>query len=140
MSVHGRCAQPHKETCRLAAAALAILTANFIGRQVSDNESGNGPQTVSTGDVVQTVAGNPNAIGYASIASVSDNVKAVGIEDVMPTKEAIQDGDYKVQRNFVLVTRKDEALSKAAQDFFDFATSEAADDLITEAGAVPVKR
>lgn len=97
-------------------------------------------ELTSTGDVVQTVAGNPNAIGYASVASVSDNVKAVGIEGVMPTKEAIQDGDYKIQRNFVLVTRKDEALSKAAQDFFDFATSEAADDLITEAGAVPVKR
>lgn len=97
-------------------------------------------ELTSTGDVVQTVAGNPNAIGYASVASVSDNVKAVGIEGVMPTKEAIQDGDYKIQRNFVLVTRKDEELSKAAQDFFDFATSEAADELITEAGAVPVKR
>ena len=40
----------------------------------------------------------------------------------------------------MLVTKKDTALSKAAQEFFDFATSEQADSLITEAGAVPVKR
>lgn len=97
-------------------------------------------ELTSTGDVVQTVSGNPNAIGYASVASVNDTVKMVSVEGVKPTTETIQDGEYKVQRNFVLVTKKDTALSKAAQDFFDFATSEQADSLITEAGAVPVKR
>ncbi len=97
-------------------------------------------ELTSTGDVVQTVAGNPNAIGYASVASVNDSVKAVSIEGVEPTTEAIQDGQYKIQRNFVLVTKKDVSLSGAAQDFFDFATSEQADDLITQAGAVPIKR
>ena len=97
-------------------------------------------ELTSTGDVVQTVSGNPNAIGYASVASVGDTVKMVSVEGVSPTTESIQDGKYKVQRNFVLVTKKDTALSKAAQEFFDFATSEQADSLITEAGAVPVKR
>ncbi len=97
-------------------------------------------ELTSTGDVVQTVAGNPNAIGYASVASVNDSVKAVSIEGVEPTTEAIQDGQYKIQRNFVLVTKKDVSLSGAAQDFFDFATSEQADNLITQAGAVPIKR
>ena len=97
-------------------------------------------ELTSTGDVVQTVSGNPNAIGYASVASVNDTVKMVSVEGVSPTTETIQDGEYKVQRNFVLVTKKDTALSKAAQEFFDFATSEQADSLITEAGAVPVKR
>lgn len=97
-------------------------------------------ELTSTGDVVQTVSGNPNAIGYASVASASDTVKMVSVEGVSPTTETIQDGEYKVQRNFVLVTKKDAALSEAAQDFFDFATSEQADSLITEAGAVPVKR
>lgn len=97
-------------------------------------------ELTSTGDVVQTVSGNPNAIGYASAASVNDSVKAVSVEEVMPTTETIQSGEYKIQRNFVLVTKKDTPLSEAAQDFFDFATSPQADSLITEAGAVPVKR
>lgn len=97
-------------------------------------------ELTSTGDVVQTVSSNPNAIGYASIASVNDNVKTLSIESVMPTTETIQNGQYKIQRNFVLVTKKGASLSKAAQGFFDFATSAQADDLITNAGAVPVKR
>lgn len=97
-------------------------------------------ELTSTGDVVQTVSGNPNAIGYASVASANETVKMLSVEGVSPTTETIQDGEYKVQRNFVLVTKKDAALSKAAQDFFDFATSPQADNLITEAGAVPVKR
>lgn len=97
-------------------------------------------ELTSTGDVVQTVSGNPNAIGYASVASVNETVKVVSVEGVTPSTETIQDGKYKVQRNFVLVTKKDASLSEAAQGFFDFATSEQADSLITEAGAVPIKR
>lgn len=96
-------------------------------------------ELTSTGDVVQTVSGNPNAIGYASVASVNDKVTMVSVEGVSPTTETIQDGEYKVQRNFVLVTKKDTPLSKTAQEFFDFATSPQADSLITEAGAVPAK-
>jgi len=97
-------------------------------------------ELTSTGDIVQTVSSNPNAIGYASVASLNENVKALSVESVNPTTEEIQRGKYKVQRNFILVTKKDIALSKAAQDFFDFATSKKADELITKAGAIPVKR
>lgn len=97
-------------------------------------------ELTSTGDVVQTVSGNPNAIGYASVASANDSVSLLSIEGVAPSTKTIQDGEYKIQRNFVLVTKKDASLSEAAQEFFDFATSEQADDLITQAGAVPVKR
>lgn len=97
-------------------------------------------ELTSTGDVVQTVSGNPNAIGYASVASTNSTVKMVSVEGVSPTIETIQDGEYKVQRNFVLVTKKDTPLSKTAQEFFDFAISPQSDSLITEAGAVPVKR
>lgn len=99
-----------------------------------------GQELTSTGDVITTVAGNPNAIGYASVASIKETVKTVSVEGIMPTAETVQSGEYKVQRNFVLVTKKDTPLSDAAQAFFDFATSEAADSLITEAGAFPVKR
>ncbi len=97
-------------------------------------------ELTSTGDVVQTVASNPNAIGYASLASVKDTVKILDVEGVTPTTQTIQSGEYKVQRNFVFVTKKDAQLPDTAQKFFDYATSGAADDLIVKAGAVPVAR
>ena len=97
-------------------------------------------ELTSTGDVVQTVSSNPNAIGYASLASVKDTVKLISVEGVTPSTETIQNGSYKIQRNFVMVTKKNAELSPAAKSFFDFATSSAADEWIIEAGAVPVKR
>lgn len=97
-------------------------------------------ELTSTGDVVQTVSSNPNAIGYASLASVGDTVKAVKVEGVTPTTDTIQNGEYKIQRNFVFVTKKDDKLNESAQNFFDFAANGQADDLIVKAGAVPVKR
>lgn len=97
-------------------------------------------ELTSTGDVVQTVSSNPNAIGYASLASVNESVKLVGIDGVVPSTETIQSGEYKIQRNFWLVTKKDTPLSEAAKAFFDFATGSQAESLIVNAGAVPVKR
>ena len=97
-------------------------------------------ELTSTGDVIQTVSSNPNAIGYASLAAVKDSIKVLKVENVAPSKETIQDGSYKIQRDFVLVTKKDSKLSDAAQKFFDFATSKNADSLIEKAGAIPVVR
>lgn len=97
-------------------------------------------ELTSTGDVIQTVASNPNAIGYASLAAVKDTVKALKVEGVIPTTETIQDGSYKIQRDFNLVTKKGKELTGAAKAFYDFATSKEADSLIEKAGAVPVVR
>lgn len=97
-------------------------------------------ELTSTGDVVQTVASNPGAIGYASLASVKDTVKLLSVGGVTPTNDTILDGSYLIQRNFLLVTPKDKALSAAAQAFFDFVVSGNADELIVEAGAVPAKK
>ena len=95
-------------------------------------------ELTSTGDVIQTVSSNPNAIGYASLAAVKDTVKTLKVEGVEPTEETIQSGKYKIQRDFVFVTKSDKELSKTAKAFFDYATSKQADDLIVKAGAVPV--
>lgn len=95
-------------------------------------------ELTSTGDVITTVAGNPNAIGYASLASVKDSVKALSIGGVAPTEETISDGSYAVQRPFILVTKEGVELSAAAQRFFDYATSAEAAAVISAAGAVPV--
>ena len=95
-------------------------------------------ELTSTGDVITTVAGNPNAIGYASLASVKDTVKALTVGGVAPTEDTVKDGSYVVQRPFVLVTKADTKLSKTAQEFFDFATSAEASSIISAAGAVPL--
>ena len=95
-------------------------------------------ELTSTGDVIATVAQNPNAIGYASLAAIKDSVKALSVNGVVPSEETVKDGSYLVQRPFVLVTRTDGALSADAQKFFDFATSADAAEIIAAAGAVAV--
>ena len=96
-------------------------------------------ELTSTGDVITTVSQNPNAIGYASLVAVSDKIHVVTVGGVSATKETIQSGEYKLQRPFVLVTRKGEKLSEGAQAFFDYAMSEEAKPIIEKAGAVPNK-
>ncbi|MBR0305817.1 MAG: phosphate ABC transporter substrate-binding protein, partial [Lachnospiraceae bacterium] len=93
-------------------------------------------ELTSTGDVITTVSQNPGAIGYASVASVKDSVKAVTVEGVAPTEATIKDGSYVVQRPFVLVTKGDKKLSDAAQKFFDYITSADANEIISAAGVV----
>ena len=91
----------------------------------------------STGDVITTVAQNPGAIGYASLASVKDSVKAVKVSGVTPSEETVKDGTYAIQRPFVLATKTDAQLGQAAQAFFDYVTSTAASEIIVAAGVVP---
>ena len=93
-------------------------------------------ELTSTGDVITTVSQNPGAIGYASVASVKDTVKAVTVDGVAPTEATIKDGSYVVQRPFVLVTKSDAKLSDAAQKFFDYITSADANEIIAAAGVV----
>ena len=94
-------------------------------------------ECTSTGDVITAVSSNPSAIGYASLASVKDSVKAVSVDEVAPSEATVKDGSYAVQRPFVLVTKKDTKLSENAQKFFDYITSEDANEVISGAGVVP---
>ena len=95
-------------------------------------------ELTSNGAVLTAVAENPNAIGYVSLSSVKDTVKAISVGGVAPGEATIKDGSYAVQRPFVLVTKEGAALSETAQAFFDFATSSAANEIISAAGVVPV--
>ena len=97
-------------------------------------------ELTSTGDVITAVSQNPGAIGYASVASVKDTVKALTVAGVAPSNETILDGSYVIQRPFVLVTKTDAQLSPAAQAFFDYAMSADAHELITAAGVVPASK
>lgn len=94
-------------------------------------------ELTSTGNVITAVAQNPDAIGYASLASVDDTVKTLSVGGVAPSEETVKDGSYAVQRPFVLVTKTDAKLSDAAQKFFDFALSSDNAELISKAGVVP---
>ena len=95
-------------------------------------------ELTSNGAVLTAVAENPNTIGYVSLSSVKDIVKAISVNGVAPSEKSIKDGSYAVQRPFVLVTKEGVELSEAAQAFFDFATSSAANEIISAAGVVPV--
>ena len=97
-------------------------------------------ELTSTGDVITTVSTNPDAIGYASLAALKDNVKALTVGGIAPTEDTVKDGSYVIQRPFVLVTKDGVELSAAAQAFFDYATSADAADLIAAAGAVAVAK
>ena len=93
-------------------------------------------ELTSTGDVITAVSQNPDAIGYASLASITDTVKALNVGGVTPSEATVKDGSYLVQRPFVLVTVEGKALSPAAQAFFDYALSADAASIISAAGAV----
>lgn len=96
-------------------------------------------ELTSTGDVIATVGTNKNAIGYASLASVKDDVTKLKVNGVEPSAETILDGTYAIQRPFVFVTKKDTKLSDTAQAFMDYALSDDAKSIIEDAGVVPAE-
>jgi len=124
-----------------AAVSVCLIIGIFVA--CSEQKDSDSPSTAGNSKATVATDGSTSmekVIGYASLASVGDTVKAIKVEGVTPTNETIQNGTYKIQRNFVFVTRKEDKLSDAAQAFFDYAANGSADELITKAGAVPVKR
>ena len=90
--------------------------------------------TNSTEVMMSTVAGNEYAIGYVSLGSLGDNVKAVKIDRAEATEENIKAGTYKVSRSFNIAT-KDE-ISDIAQDFINFILSEEGQKVVSENGYI----
>ena len=84
----------------------------------------------STSVVMTTVAGNPDAIGYISLGSLDNTVKALEIDGVAATVENINNGTYKVYRPFNIATK--EGLSETAQDFVNFIMSEQGQAIVAE--------
>ena len=96
-------------------------------------------ELTSTGDVITTVGQNENAIGYASLSAVNDQVKVLTFNGVEATEATVLDKSYKLQRPFVFVINKTKAPSKDAQTFIDYALSKEAKPLIEKAGVVPAQ-
>lgn len=94
-------------------------------------------EQASTGAVVASVQSNAGAIGYVSLSSVKDTVKAVTIDGVVPSEDTVKDNTYKIQRPFVFAVKTD-ASNEAVKAFTDWAVSSATTELVKNAGAVPV--
>ena len=92
----------------------------------------------STNGVMTSVAQDPSAIGYISLGSLNDTVKAVKVEGAEATEENIVSGDYKISRPFNLAY-KEEGLDEISEDFLKFALSKQAQDIVVEEGYVPLK-
>ena len=84
----------------------------------------------STSVVMTTVAGNKNSIGYISLGSLNDTVKAVKVDGIEPTVENIKNNTYKVFRPFNIATRDD--ISELAQDFISFILSSDGQKVVEE--------
>ena len=65
--------------------------------------------------MLTTVAGNAASIGYVSVGSLNDSVKALEVDGVAPSVDTVADGSYSISRPFNLVTRDGEALSDASK-------------------------
>ena len=88
----------------------------------------------STSVVIQSVAGNENAIGYISLGSLSDEVKAVKVDGVEATVDNINNGTYKVSRPFNIATK--EEISDLAADFITFIMSSDGQAIIEKEGYI----
>ena len=112
-----------------------VLAKNEAGEDV-DNTTKDALVQGSTGAVMQTVATTPNTIGYVSLGSLSDTVKAVNVEGIGPSNETVLSGEYKISRPFNYVTGG--VLSEAAQLFIDFIMSQEGQAIVEENGFIPV--
>ena len=77
-----------------------------------------------TGMVLSAVQSDKQAIGYVSLGSVDDSVKVVKVAGVLPSRESVLNGTYKIQRPFVVMTTSKTALSARAADFLTFLKSD----------------
>lgn len=94
--------------------------------------------TNSTSVMMSTVAGNKKSIGYVSLGSLSDTVKAVEIDGVYPSAETVKSGAYKLQRPFN-IAYIDGSVSQTAQDFMRFIMSSQGQAIIEEEGYIGVE-
>ena len=92
--------------------------------------------TNSTSVMMTSVAGDPNGIGYISLGSLNNTVKALSIDGAEATAENVKSGTYKVARPFNIVTK--DGVSDVAQDFIDYIMSSDGQKVVEENGCISV--
>ena len=101
-----------------------------------DNTTTSAEISQSTSVVLTTVAGNKNSIGYVSLGSLNDTVKAVKVDGVDATVENIKGGSYAVSRPFLVVTN--DKLTDVSKNFIKFILSKQGQDIIAEEGYITI--
>ncbi len=91
-----------------------------------------------TSGVITTVAGDPSAIGYISLGSLDDSVKAVKVDGAEATPEEITAGSYPIARPFNVAWNKEEELSDVSADFLNFIMSKDGQTIVEEEGYIAV--
>lgn len=84
-----------------------------------------------TGSIMATVASKEAAIGYISLGYMDDTVKAVSIDGVVPSEEAVKIGEYKISRPLLLLT-KEGSVNENVQSFLDFIVGEEGQEVVAE--------
>ena len=116
----------------------------LVGLEVKNDDGSKEDQTTvdavvqnSTNGVMTSVAQDPNAIGYISLGSLNDTVKAIKVEGVEATEENIVNGSYKISRPFNLAYKEDK-LNDISKDFLAYCLSTEAQEIVKEEGYVPL--
>ena len=112
---------------------FGIETKNDAGEKV-DNTTEDAEITNSTSVMMTTIAGNKGAIGYVSLGSLNDTVKAVDINGAEASVDAIKAGEYKVARPFNIAVK--DGLSDVASDFITFIMSEDGQKVVEDNGYI----
>jgi phosphate transport system substrate-binding protein len=92
----------------------------------------------TTGGVAETVANDPNAIGYMSVGAMEDSVKGLVIDGAEPTSEDIVAGDYPVSRPFNYLTNEEEGMNELSEAYLDFVLSDEGQQVVEEQGYISV--
>lgn len=112
---------------------FGIEQKNDAGEKV-DYTTDDAEITNSTSVMMTTIAGNTEAIGYISLGSLNDTVKAVSIDGAEPSVDNIKSGAYKIARPFNIATG--ETVSEAAADFIKYIMSDEGQAVVEENGYI----
>lgn len=112
----------------------AFVELTGIQEDEKDRTTSSAEITNSTSVMMTTVSGDENAIGYISLGSLNDSVKAVKVDGVEPTVENIKAGKYSVARPFNVATK--DGLSEVAQDFINYILSDDGQKIIEDEGYI----
>lgn len=117
---------------------FGIEEKNADGEKV-DLTSDSANITDTTAVMLQQIKGDKNGIGYVSLGSLSDDVKALKIDGASASVANVENGSYKVSRPFNIVTKSDSALSLAAQDFYNYILSTEGQLIVSAEGYIALK-
>ena len=113
----------------------------LVGVEQKDEEGNKVDNTIATAEITNStavmmtsVAGNKSAIGYISLGSLDNSVKALDVDGQTASIETVKDGSYKISRPFNIATKGDP--SAEAQDFINFIMSEEGQAVVEEAGYI----